>query len=160
MEHKIGEVLDHLTGFPVVVVESDLMCVGCLFEQSFGLGCSFPEADCFWYKRADKKNIIYKRQQEYQERTPIRTNVTMKPETLYDIVPDSRKIVRTLLKAHRIHDIIQLNDCLVKIRMRNELITRYTHDNSFGSLKQIYFASDLVITRLRAMASRIEIIGR
>lgn len=84
----------------------------------------------------------------------------MKPKILYDVVPDGRKIVRSLLKAHRIHDIIQLNECLVTIRMRNEIITRYTHDNSFSSLKQIYFASDLVITRLRAMASRIDIIGR
>lgn len=59
VEYKVGEILTHLTGFPVIVVESEEQCKGCLFYRDFGLGCSFPDSNCFWWKRSDKKKIIY-----------------------------------------------------------------------------------------------------
>lgn len=83
---------------------------------------------------------------------------------IYDIYTDIRPMVRTLTKAHRIDDIIMLNDCLVKIRNRMEITQRYTHDsqfrNSMDFWRCIHPMPDMVLSRCRAIATRIELIGR
>lgn len=83
---------------------------------------------------------------------------------IYDIYPDIRPMVRVLMKAHRIDEIIMLNDCLVKIRISMEITRRYTHGtrcrNNMNFWYCIHPMPDMVLSRCRAISARIEILGK
>lgn len=83
---------------------------------------------------------------------------------IYDIYSDIRPMVRALLQEHRIHDIILLNDSLVRMRIRMEITRRYTHDPNFRTSMDfwrcIHPMPDMVLSRCRAIATRIVILGK
>lgn len=75
----------------------------------------------------------------------------------YDYL-DSKKIVRTLLKAGYVHHIVNINELLCQIRKDKEVNRKYFHRRSFFMARQK--GIDYHLTFYRALASRINIIGK
>ena len=75
----------------------------------------------------------------------------------YDYI-DSKQIVRTLLNAGYIHHIVNINEMLCHIRKDKEINRKYLHRRSFFMERQN--GIDYHLTSYRAMASRINIIGK